>query len=141
MWLTMKAWARRALKVTLPPVPRARTGPVVADRFYLVCCIYHKPRPVGESSSESESSDSSSSDSDSDSEIDHRSDRTSRSRLAPDSADKLPQHSPDQSMQGGQETCCQAHRGVTRKERNPSPNAYEKLPKTTRRPTKIETSG
>ena len=35
----------------------------------LVCCIYHAPHPVGESSSESSSSSSSDSDSDSDSDI------------------------------------------------------------------------
>lgn len=95
-----------------------------------VCCIYHKARPVGESSSESESS-SSSSESDSDSETDRRSHMArhahhSHARGRRPSGD----NQADQSADGDSATCCSDHhQKVKRRRRKPSPNAYEKMPK------------
>ncbi|QYT01458.1 Type 1 phosphatases regulator [Trichoderma simmonsii] len=81
-----------------------------------VCCIYHRPKGVDESSDES-SSDSSS-DSDSDSEAESR---------------------PKKKAGGDKDDCGHAHdhghrhhhgRGKRNsKKRAPSPNAYEKIPK------------
>ncbi|KAL5363044.1 phosphatase inhibitor-domain-containing protein [Aspergillus floccosus] len=79
-----------------------------------VCCIYHKPRPIGESSSE-ESSDSSSSDSDSDS------DSCGGNRPQKDTS--------AQPASRGRSTCSHDHRKGHTKRRKPSPNAYEKMPK------------
>ncbi|PYH81752.1 hypothetical protein BO82DRAFT_283545 [Aspergillus uvarum CBS 121591] len=88
-----------------------------------VCCIYHKARPVGESSSESESSDSSESDSDSDYSADDQTHcngaRRSRHHMSCDN--KSPRHTSERP----------SNTGKTRR-RKPSPNAYEKMPKTTR---------
>ncbi|EGD98772.1 type 1 phosphatase regulator YPI1 [Trichophyton tonsurans CBS 112818] len=67
-----------------------------------VCCIYHKPRPAGESSSESESSDS---DFDDDSDDDGGSGRS----------DKAHSH---------KGSGCSDHQ-----KRKPRPNAYERIPK------------
>lgn len=89
-----------------------------------MCCIYHKPRPVGESSSESES-DSSSSDSDSDSETDHQprgGSRHSHSHHARSNRDD------DQTLERGRATCCTKNHSKEGKRRKPSPNAYEKMP-------------
>ena len=83
-----------------------------------VCCIYHKPREFGESSSEEDSSDSSNSDSGSDTA----------------------------ARAGGPQRCGHGHHHSRRNRRNPkyskdgdekgdsarrraSPNAYEKMPK------------
>ncbi|KAL6871126.1 hypothetical protein J3F83DRAFT_643201 [Trichoderma novae-zelandiae] len=82
-----------------------------------VCCIYHRPKAVDESSDES-SSDSSSSDSDSDSDAGSKSKRPA----------------------GGEHDCGHSHdhghghhrgrKGANgKKKRTPSPNAYEKIPK------------
>ncbi|KAL1967493.1 hypothetical protein VTN77DRAFT_3008 [Rasamsonia byssochlamydoides] len=83
-----------------------------------VCCIYHKNRPVGESSSESSSSDSSSSDteSDSDSDVVNGQDKAIRGR---------------RSNEDGDSTSCPSshHHKRKSKRRKPSPNAYEKIPK------------
>ncbi|OJJ94620.1 hypothetical protein ASPACDRAFT_1877523 [Aspergillus aculeatus ATCC 16872] len=89
-----------------------------------VCCIYHKARPVGESSSESESSDSSESDSDSDYGDDGQTHRNGgrRSRHHMSCDHNSPGHT---SSERPSDT------GKTRR-RKPSPNAYEKMPKTTR---------
>ncbi|CEJ59063.1 hypothetical protein PMG11_07699 [Penicillium brasilianum] len=100
-----------------------------------VCCIYHKARPVGESSSESESS-SSSSESDSESEADNRSHmahhaRHSHARGRRPSGDNQADQSPD----GDSATCCSDHhQKVKRRRRKPSPNAYEKMPKPSKNP-------
>ncbi|KAJ5131705.1 Type 1 phosphatases regulator ypi1 [Penicillium atrosanguineum] len=93
-----------------------------------VCCIYHKARPVGESSSESDSSDSNSSDSESENEIDrrrlranaHHSHRRGRRPAEGESSEQLPEQD--------QEACCE-HQPTKHKRRKPSPNAYEKMPK------------
>ncbi|KAI9671800.1 MAG: hypothetical protein M1831_003328 [Alyxoria varia] len=103
-----------------------------------VCCIYHKPRAAGESSSEDESS---SSDSDSDSDGGAANDdgsarpggRMARNRQMNDRVSEHGDH------------CANAHahdRGVRGRElkgkdtRKPSPNAYEKQPKAAARSTK-----
>ncbi|KAJ0415525.1 phosphatase inhibitor-domain-containing protein [Aspergillus carlsbadensis] len=94
-----------------------------------VCCIYHKARPVGESSSESESSDSDSDSSSSDS--DQRSgDATSKRNC---------HHYHHNHRDGTQESpgrgragCRHSHDSRKTKRRKPSPNAYEKMPKNTK---------
>ena len=102
-----------------------------------VCCIYHKPRPVGESSSEE---DSSSSDSDSNSDggagNDDGSARPS-GRIARNR--RTNNHDSDHG-----DHCARAHdhggaRGDERKGKDakkPSPNAYEKQPKAPAQSTK-----
>ncbi|KAE8379477.1 type 1 phosphatases regulator ypi1 [Aspergillus bertholletiae] len=95
----------------------------MGKRSSKVCCIYHKARPVGESSSESESSDSNSSDSDNDNEIDNHS-------SVPHNTDN---HSHGhESEQRRRLTCCPNHGHRKLRRRKPSPNAYEKMPKTTK---------
>ncbi|KAI9310369.1 phosphatase inhibitor-domain-containing protein [Dichotomocladium elegans] len=74
-----------------------------------ICCIYHKPRAVGESSDEesSDASSSSSSSSDGDSDIGSANDRAAHNHR------------------------CGHHRRDRKKKRNPrevSPNAYERQP-------------
>ena len=110
--LTGSRPAKRAcwLKSKLPPV----------------CCIYHKARPVGESSSEESSS--SSSDSDTDSEDDRRNDMARHTRGRRPSGEK----EADPEVAG----CCPEHdnghqhqQKIKRRRRKPSPNAYEKMPK------------
>ncbi|KAJ5160639.1 uncharacterized protein N7482_007643 [Penicillium canariense] len=94
-----------------------------------VCCIYHKARPVGESSSESESS-SSSSDSDSDSEVDRRRHRANHSHHL-HSRGRRPsgENQADQSSDAASAACCSDSLKPKHKRRKPSPNAYEKMPK------------
>ncbi|KAJ5112097.1 hypothetical protein N7532_000142 [Penicillium argentinense] len=100
-----------------------------------VCCIYHKARPVGESSSESESSSSSSdSDSESDNEIDRRRLRAKHSRSR---GRKPTGDGPEKSPVEGQADCCAGHgpQRTKQKRRKPSPNAYEKMPKPSKPPS------
>ncbi|KAL1304617.1 hypothetical protein AAFC00_003584 [Neodothiora populina] len=99
-----------------------------------VCCIYHKPREAGESSSDS--SDSSDSSSDSDSEPD-----TSRAR--PTNHRSRRQHNHRHDDGDGGEECNHDHdhdhdpshgqprsnREGKQRERRRSPNAYERVPK------------
>ncbi|KAF2273205.1 uncharacterized protein EI97DRAFT_452506 [Westerdykella ornata] len=93
-----------------------------------VCCIYHKPREVGESSDES-SSDSSS-DSDSDSEPDSSRARpvggrkTGRGRKPHNHDHDHGEHDHDHG-----EGPSQQPKPRRRPRRKPSPNAYEKMPK------------
>ncbi|CAG8946257.1 unnamed protein product [Penicillium salamii] len=82
-----------------------------------VCCIYHKARPVGESSSEESSS---SSDSDSDSEDDRRTARMKSRRTHPHNHD----HDHDKDCSNDHD-----HPKPKKAKRKPSPNAYEKMPK------------
>ncbi|KKK20010.1 hypothetical protein P175DRAFT_0473233 [Aspergillus ochraceoroseus IBT 24754] len=95
-----------------------------------VCCIYHKARPVGESSSEESSSSSSDSDSDSDS----HSDRPTSRRKCQHAHNQNGEH-PHDSSQGSPERgrvvegCSRNHETRKTKRRKPSPNAYEKMPK------------
>ncbi|KAF2100806.1 hypothetical protein NA57DRAFT_74403 [Rhizodiscina lignyota] len=82
-----------------------------------VCCIYHKPREVGESSDE-DSSDDSSSSNDSDSGADDgaaRPVRRSRAR-------RKHKHNHEHDGNGGEGD-------AKDKARKPSPNAYERVPK------------
>ncbi|KAJ5587944.1 uncharacterized protein N7459_003709, partial [Penicillium hispanicum] len=104
-----------------------------SSKAWVVCCIYHKSRPVGESSSESSSSssDSNSSDSESDNEVDRR--RLGRNNSHhPHNRGRQPrdgnsqEQSPDQTTSG----CCSQHRQA--RHRKPSPNAYEKMPKSSK---------
>ncbi|KAL6231669.1 hypothetical protein BDW75DRAFT_233433 [Aspergillus navahoensis] len=91
-----------------------------------VCCIYHKTRPVGESSSESESSDSGSSDSDSGREAGNSNTRRScrHSNHHQDGAHKSSRRS------RASDGC--SHDSEKSQRRKPSPNAYEKMPKYTK---------
>jgi len=97
-----------------------------------VCCIYHKPRAVDESSDESSGSDSSS---DSDSDGQNEGARPSR-RLAK----KTQKHKHHDSCEGHEATDdaepeadrsqeLQSRRHATTTVRRRSPNAYEKMPK------------
>ncbi|KAJ5808930.1 hypothetical protein N7474_010199 [Penicillium riverlandense] len=95
-----------------------------------VCCIYHKSRPVGESSSESESSDSSSSDSDSDNDLGPRMNRANHARHSlPRGRGPAPGRPSEGSSGQGRDACCPEHHKQKSKKRKPSPNAYEKMPK------------
>lgn len=90
-----------------------------------VCCIYHKTRPVGESSSESESSESESSDSDSDRTGAAKSKKNCRRNNHDQSGS---QKSPERARTPGEH----GRDGEKRQRRKPSPNAYEKMPKYTK---------
>ncbi|KJZ80404.1 hypothetical protein HIM_00254 [Hirsutella minnesotensis 3608] len=81
-----------------------------------VCCIYHKPKGVDESSDESSSDSSSSSDSDSDSDKDKGG-----------GGGKVP--ACGHSHHGGGRRSRGKKRADKQKRRPPSPNAYEKVPK------------
>jgi protein phosphatase 1 regulatory subunit 11 len=95
-----------------------------------VCCIYHKSRPVGESSSESESSDSSSSESDSDSETDRRRRRVNNPRHSHPRGRRRPDQDPaEHPREQNAGDCCAGNQHTRHKRRKPSPNAYEKMPK------------
>ncbi|KAF2117559.1 phosphatase inhibitor-domain-containing protein [Lophiotrema nucula] len=92
-----------------------------------VCCIYHKPRAVDESSDES-SSDSSS-DSDSDSEPDNSTARPVGGRRNADGRGRRPhKHDHDHGDDHG-EGPSDKPQPSRRPRRKPSPNAYEKVPK------------
>ncbi|KAJ5768813.1 Type 1 phosphatases regulator ypi1 [Penicillium odoratum] len=97
-----------------------------------VCCIYHKARPVGESSSESESS-SSSSDSDSDSEIDRRRARPNNHSSHPRGRGLAGEEgASDQSQDQASAVCPQHRHRHSKPKRKPSPNAYEKMPRSSK---------
>lgn len=84
-----------------------------------VCCIYHKPRAVGESSSEE---DSSSSDSDA------SSDESDGARSVGGKRGRGKNHNHDHDG----DDCGHSHdhgHGSRRQPRKPSPNAYEKMPR------------
>ncbi|KAJ5533654.1 Type 1 phosphatases regulator ypi1, partial [Penicillium frequentans] len=101
-----------------------------------VCCIYHKARPVGESSSESESS--SSSDSDSESETDCRGTRPNHHHSHPQGRGPAGEGSSDQPQAQASDACTQnQHRHRQSKpKRKPSPNAYEKMPRSSKNPSR-----
>lgn len=94
----------------------------------IVCCIYHRPKGVDESSDES-SSDSSDSDSDSGSEPE-------RKRKVSDGKDDCG-HNHDH---GHNHSHRRGRRTNGKKKREPSPNAYEKIPKQKPRDTNQEVS-
>ncbi|KAM0516712.1 hypothetical protein ACHAPE_005346 [Trichoderma viride] len=95
-----------------------------------VCCIYHRPKKVDESSDES-SSDSSSSDSDSDSEPE----RKRKVGGGKDDCNHNHDHDHDHSHSHKR-----GRRTNGKKKRTPSPNAYEKIPKQKPKDTKQEDS-
>ncbi|KAL2170025.1 hypothetical protein VTG60DRAFT_5365 [Thermothelomyces hinnuleus] len=85
-----------------------------------VCCIYHRPRGVDESSDSSSSSDSSdSSDSDSDSDVDSGSGKKSRDH----------EHDHGHDCDGHSHSHRGRGHGKRSRKRKPSPNAYEKMPR------------
>ncbi|CEL11401.1 hypothetical protein ASPCAL14503 [Aspergillus calidoustus] len=92
-----------------------------------VCCIYHKARPVGESSSESESSDSDSSSSDSDQRTGDAGSKRNCHHHRHNHQDGA-QESPERGRAGSGHS----HDSRKTKRRKPSPNAYEKMPKNTK---------
>ncbi|KAF2266702.1 hypothetical protein CC78DRAFT_542328 [Lojkania enalia] len=93
-----------------------------------VCCIYHKPRAVDESSDES-SSDSS--DSDSDSEPDNSRAHPIGGRRNGNARGRRPQHDHDghNHDHGHGDGPSGKPQQRKRPHRKPSPNAYEKMPK------------
>lgn len=94
-----------------------------------VCCIYHKPRAVDESSDD-ESSDSSSSDSDSDSEPDNSTARPA-GRAGGQRGRRPLEHNHndcDRDHVHGERSGQKPQKRI-RSRRKPSPNAYEKMPK------------
>jgi protein phosphatase 1 regulatory subunit 11 len=115
--------------------PRVQWAETVVDNEGLgrksskVCCIYHAPRAVGDSSSESssDSSDDSSSDSDSDS---------GPRRIVAGGHGHDHEHGEGCSHHGqGDRAGRNAKRGAQgKRRRRPSPNAYEKQPKVKPRP-------
>ncbi|GAO49041.1 hypothetical protein SAICODRAFT_71401 [Saitoella complicata NRRL Y-17804] len=99
-----------------------------------VCCIFHKQRAFGESSSESSSSDSSSSEN-SDSDNDDGAARPPRRTPRPHRHEHEHNHG-DDGEDDHDEGCLHEHEGTNgkgkerrRKKRESSPNAYEKMPK------------
>ncbi|KAL3459974.1 phosphatase inhibitor-domain-containing protein [Aspergillus heterothallicus] len=113
------------------PTRRIRWSEDVVDNEGLgkksskVCCIYHKARPVGESSSESESSDSSDSDSDTGAS-------NGNGRRSCRNHHENHQDSGHGSPGRGQAGSNHIHGNKKAKRRKPSPNAYEKMPKNTK---------
>ncbi|KAJ5880551.1 Type 1 phosphatases regulator ypi1 [Penicillium subrubescens] len=94
-----------------------------------VCCIYHKARPVGESSSEESSSSSSDSDSESDTDRRNHMARHAHARGRRPSGENQADQSADAAATEG---CCSDNhhpQKIKRRRRKPSPNAYEKMPK------------
>ncbi|KAL7923006.1 phosphatase inhibitor domain-containing protein [Trichoderma austrokoningii] len=96
-----------------------------------VCCIYHRPKKVDESSDES-SSDSSSSDSDSDAEPDRK------RKVGGGKDDCNHNHDHDHDHSHGHRR--DRRTNGKKKKRAPSPNAYEKVPKQKPRDTNQEVS-
>ena len=101
--LTTKTWEKKAQKVHFP----SRVG-FFGLELRVVCCIYHRPKEFGESSSD-ESPSSSSSDDESDDDLDG-----SRGRDNHENED----HDCEQRRQ----------KRVLRQKGKPSPNAYERQP-------------
>jgi hypothetical protein len=142
MWWIMRGWGGRGRKVCISPgqlvgsITRCWQKPAlrcvvggvdVRDRlceldltclFRLVCCIYHAPKAVGESSSEDDSSSGSESDG-SDSGVDD-----GAARMVGGSGKRTRRHTHDHRHGHGDE-CGDGGQG----KRRPSPNAYERMPK------------
>ncbi|KAI0861447.1 phosphatase inhibitor-domain-containing protein [Xylaria cubensis] len=91
-----------------------------------VCCIYHAPKAVGESSDESSSDSSSDSDSDSDPSSPDRASYDAREKALAERKARAQQHGhgPDCNHEHGRE-----QDGKRKPVRRPSPNAYEKQPR------------
>ncbi|KAI0517229.1 phosphatase inhibitor-domain-containing protein [Xylaria bambusicola] len=101
-----------------------------------VCCIYHAPKTVGESSDESSSDSSSSSGADSDSDSGDPYDARERAiaqRRARQQRERQDRHAPDDAH--GHDHTHSEHNGRGARDckrkhaRRPSPNAYEKQPR------------
>lgn len=100
--------------------PRVAQGQGVRKvLIYQVCCIYHRPKPIDESSDES----SSSSDSD---------DSDSGGGPPKDHDDECPGHKHSHRHNGRPR---KRRSDGEKKDRRPSPNAYERVPKVKGRPT------
>jgi ABC-type nickel/cobalt efflux system permease component RcnA len=111
-------------------IPIQRAEVMLTVLVHIVCCIYHRPKKVDESSDES-SSDSSSSDSDSDSEPE----RKRKVGGGKDDCNHNHDHDHDHSHSHKR-----GRRTNGKKKRTPSPNAYEKIPKQKPKDTKQEDS-
>lgn len=130
LW-TMKAWGGRDPKVSLTPHHSFETkAPSRLNIPYLVCCIYHAPHAVGESSSESDSSDSDSDSSDQSSGNDDGAARMA-GRNGKDSRQKRKANR--DSNEHGHDGCNGHEHDDTAKgdtaSKKTSRNAYEKMPK------------
>jgi hypothetical protein len=124
-WSTTKAWAKRVQKVRTrgyKGIDLTYGERKLTARLSLVCCIYHKARPVGESSSES---DSSSSDSD-------QSTGDAGSRRNCHHIHHNHRVGAQESPERGRAGSGHSHDSRKTKRRKPSPNAYEKMPKNTK---------
>jgi Protein phosphatase inhibitor len=151
MWWIMRGWGGRVVKVRFCFLGvKSRSGLEVFALTIctsLVCCIYHRPRAVGESSSEDDSSSSSD---------DSSSDDGGDSSGADDGAarpvgggrgwgKKRRRHHHHEHGHGDNhgKDGDGAGEGSGRGKRRPSPNAYEKMPKTNMGPkgSKDGTSG
>ncbi|OKL60350.1 hypothetical protein UA08_04369 [Talaromyces atroroseus] len=94
-----------------------------------VCCIYHRPRALDESSSESSDSESSSDDSDTDDDRDTRSGQRRRRRRHRDDCEH---------GDAGNDASCPGHsHDIKRVREKKKPNAYERIPKNDRKLNKI----
>lgn len=149
MLLIMKEKARKALKVRLHfllcPLMNGQRALLYSERYYkdmnnqmltvyVVCCIYHKPHSVDESSSDSDSDSSDSSDSSSSMDSDEESIRQTNRRNA-DLANRNLSSNGRPSQQAPEEPNNHPS-NITRnkgKRRKPSPNAYEKVPRANRK--------
>lgn len=107
----------------------------VPSLIHTVCCIYHKPRPVGESSSESDDSTSSSSEPESDNDVDCR-DPTGRAESHEQNAQDASQSPSNRSLNRGRTPSYTKRHAKRNGKRKPSPNAYEKMPKVKGQPRK-----
>jgi protein phosphatase 1 regulatory subunit 11 len=85
-----------------------------------VCCIYHKPRPVGESSDEEDSSSSSDSDASGSESPDDGAARAVGGKRGRKNRRGHKHHHGDD---------CGHEPRMDKGKRRPSPNAYEKMPK------------
>ncbi|OAP55363.1 hypothetical protein AYL99_10336 [Fonsecaea erecta] len=91
-----------------------------------VCCIYHKPREFGESSSEDDSSSDSSSDSDSDAGGSDSPD-DGGARMSGNRRGRKHDHRHGHPHDHDHDDGCDHGKGKGR--RKPSPNAYERMPR------------
>ena len=108
-----------------------------------MCCIYHKPRAVDESSSEDHSS-SSSSDSDSDSDFDREGDPACPENLSDRDASARDNGCNKGENEGGDGACghhkCSGKRKRKTKKGDGRPNAYERQPNTRKRGSRTVTA-
>ncbi|PGH13803.1 hypothetical protein AJ80_06191 [Polytolypa hystricis UAMH7299] len=104
-----------------------------------VCCIFHKARPVGESSSESDSSDSSSDDDDnSDSDVGNGEARMANGGRSSSSSSRPHAHSHDNDCGHHHEDGDGRQPHTRRKPARRRPNAYERMPRYKKKEEKKE---